>query len=81
MSERQACKLLDLDRTVIAISQSRSGMRSCAPTDRARPAEPKTAPAKAPVQVKKGGLTEARRKGLSIAMRKRWAAKKKVAKG
>jgi hypothetical protein len=37
----------------------------------------KTAPAKAPV--KKGGLTEAGRKALSLAMKKRWAAKKKAA--
>jgi colicin import membrane protein len=42
-------------------------------------AEPKTASAKAPLRVKKGGLTEAGRKALSIAMRKRWAAKKKAA--
>ena len=42
----------------------------------------KTGPAKAPVPAKKGGLTAAGRKALSIAMKKRWAAKKKaVAKG
>jgi hypothetical protein len=41
----------------------------------------KATPAKAPVPVKKGGLTAAGRKALSIAMKKRWAAKKKVAKG
>jgi hypothetical protein len=39
----------------------------------------KAAPAKAPVAVKKGGLTEAGRKALSIAMKKRWAAKRKAA--
>jgi hypothetical protein len=39
----------------------------------------KAAPAKAPAAVKKGGLTEAGRKALSIAMKKRWAAKKKAA--
>ena len=40
---------------------------------------PKTAPAKARVPVKKEGLTDAGRKALSIAMKKRWAAKKKAA--
>jgi len=45
-------------------------------------ATPKAAPAKAPARVKKGGLTDAGRKALSIAMKKRWAAKKKAtAKG
>jgi hypothetical protein len=42
-------------------------------------ATPKVAPAKTPVPVKKGGLTEAGRKALSIAMKKRWEAKKKAA--
>jgi hypothetical protein len=42
-------------------------------------AAPKAMPAKAPVAVKKGGLTAAGRKALSIAMKKRWAAKKKAA--
>jgi hypothetical protein len=41
----------------------------------------KAAPAKISVPVRKGGLTAAGRKALSIAMKKRWAAKKKVAKG
>jgi hypothetical protein len=41
---------------------------------------PKAVPAKAPARVKKGGLTEAGRKKLSIALKKRWATKKKVAK-
>jgi hypothetical protein len=44
-------------------------------------ATPKATPAKAPGPVKKGGLTEAGRKALSIAMKKRWAAKKKAAAG
>jgi hypothetical protein len=45
-------------------------------------ATPKTAPAKAPVPIKKGGLTDAGRKALPIAMKKRWAARKKAtAKG
>jgi hypothetical protein len=39
---------------------------------------PKTAPATT-VPVKKGTLTEAGRKALSMAMKKRWAAKKKAA--
>ncbi len=42
-------------------------------------ATPEATPAKAPVPVKKGTLTEAGRKALSIAMKKRWAAKKKAA--
>jgi hypothetical protein len=40
---------------------------------------PKATLAKSPVPVKKGGLTDAGRKALSIAMKKRWAAKKKAA--
>jgi hypothetical protein len=42
-------------------------------------AAPKETPAKGPVPVKKGGLTAAGRKALSIAMKKRWAAKKRAA--
>jgi hypothetical protein len=42
-------------------------------------ATPKVATTKAPVPEKKGGLTAAGRKALSIAMKKRWAAKKKAA--
>jgi hypothetical protein len=42
-------------------------------------ATPNVAPAKAGVPVKKGGLTHAGRKALSIAMKRRWAAKKKAA--
>jgi hypothetical protein len=44
-------------------------------------ATPKVAPAKTSAPHKQGGLTAAGRKALSIAMKKRWAAKKKVAKG
>jgi hypothetical protein len=44
-------------------------------------AAPKAASAEAPAPAKKGGLTAAGRKVLSIAMKKRWAAKKKAAKG
>jgi hypothetical protein len=43
-------------------------------------AAPKAASAKASVPVKKGGLTAAGRKALSIAMKKRWAKKKAAAK-
>jgi hypothetical protein len=43
-------------------------------------ATPKAAPAKASAPVKKGGLTAAGRKALSIAMKKRWAKKKAAAK-
>jgi hypothetical protein len=43
-------------------------------------ATPKAAAAKVPAPVKKGGPTEAGRKALSIAMTKRWAARKKAAK-
>jgi hypothetical protein len=42
-------------------------------------AAPEAVPAKTFVPVKKGTLTEAGRKALSIAMKKRWAAKKKAA--
>ena len=42
-------------------------------------AAPKAAPAKVPVALRKGGLTTAGRKALSIAMKKGWAAKKKAA--
>jgi hypothetical protein len=41
---------------------------------------PKAAPARASAPVKKGGLTEAGRKALSIAMKKRWAKKKAAGK-
>jgi hypothetical protein len=41
----------------------------------------KAAPAKTSVPVKKGGVTAAGRKALSIAMKKRWAKKKAAAKG
>jgi hypothetical protein len=41
-------------------------------------AAPKATSAKAPVPVKKGGLTAAGRKALSIATKKRWATKKKA---
>lgn len=44
-------------------------------------AKPKASPTKAPMPVKKGGLTAAGRKALSIAMKKRWAKKKAAAKG
>jgi hypothetical protein len=44
-------------------------------------ATPKAAPARTTVPVKKGGLTAAGRKALSIAMKRRWAARKKAAKG
>jgi hypothetical protein len=40
---------------------------------------PTAMPAKARVPAKKGGLTDAGRKALSIAMKKRWAAKKRAA--
>jgi hypothetical protein len=42
-------------------------------------ATPEAASAKTPAPVKKRALTEAGRKALSIAMKKRWAAKKKAA--
>ena len=44
-------------------------------------AAPKALSAKASASAKKGGLTEAGRKALSIAMKKRWAKKKAAAKG
>ena len=42
-------------------------------------ATPKVATTKAPVPVKKGDITAGGRKALSVAMKKRWAAKKKAA--
>jgi hypothetical protein len=48
------------------------------PTKAPAAAMPKKAPVKAPVPAKKGGLTAAGRKALSIAMKKRWAAKSKA---
>jgi hypothetical protein len=61
-----------------AIKAAKAAAAAAAPVA----AKPETAPAKAPVPVKKGSFTEAGRKALSIAMKKRWAAKKKaVAKG
>jgi hypothetical protein len=50
-----------------------------APVAAAPAPAPKASPAKAPVPVKKDGLTAAGRKALSIAIKKRWAAKKKAA--
>jgi hypothetical protein len=70
-------------RAIIAGAKKRSAAIKAAKAAAAAPAPvavtPKTGSAKAPVPVKKGGLTEAGRKALSIAMKKRWAAKKKAA--
>jgi hypothetical protein len=49
-----------------------------APTKASVAVKKKAAPAKSPV--KKGGMTEAGRKALSLAMTKRWAVKKRAAK-
>jgi hypothetical protein len=73
-------------RAIIAATKKRWAAIKAAKAAAAAPAPvaatDKAAPAKAPVPVKKGGLTAAGRKALSIAMKKRWAAKKKaVAKG
>jgi hypothetical protein len=68
-------------RSIIAASKKRWAAIKAAKTDAAAPVAeaPKTAPAKAPLPVRKGGLTEGGRKALSIAMKKRWEAKKKAA--
>jgi hypothetical protein len=57
-----------------AIKAAKAAAEAPAPVAEA----PKAAPKKAPA-AKKGGLTEAGRKALSIAMKQRWAAKKKAA--
>ena len=61
-----------------AIKAAKAAAAAAAPAP--VPAAPKAAPAKAAAAVKKGGLTAAGRKALSIAMKKRWAAKKKAPK-
>jgi hypothetical protein len=70
-------------RAIIAATKKRWAAVKAAKAAAAAPAlvatTPKAAPAKAPVPAKKGGLTEAGRKALSVAMKKRWAAKKKAA--
>ena len=72
-------------RAIIAGTKKRwaaiKAAKAAAETPAPVAAAPKAAPPKAPAPVKKGGLTEAGRKALSIAMKKRWAAKKKAAKG
>jgi hypothetical protein len=60
-----------------AIKAAKAAAAAAAPAP--VPAAPKAAPAKAAAAVKKGGLTAAGRKALSIAMKKRWAAKNKAA--
>jgi hypothetical protein len=62
-----------------AIKAAKAAAAAPAPAPAPVAATPKAAPAKASVPIKKGGLTEAGRKALSIAMKKRWAAKKKAA--
>jgi hypothetical protein len=70
-------------RAIIAATKKRweavKAAKAAAATLAPVAATPKAAPAKPPARVKIGGLTAAGRKALSIAMKKRWAAKKKVA--
>jgi hypothetical protein len=70
-------------RAIIAGTKKRWAAIKAAKAAAAAPAPvaeaSKTAPARPPAPVKQGGLTEAGRKALSIAMKKRWAAKKKAA--
>jgi hypothetical protein len=73
-------------RAIIAATKKRWAAIKAAKAAAETPAPvvtaPRVAPKKAPTPVKKGGLTEAGRKALSIAMKKRWALKKKAsAKG
>jgi hypothetical protein len=58
-----------------AVKAAKAGAAAPAPVA----ATPKAAHAKAPVSVRKGSLTAAGRKALSVAMKKRWSAKKKAA--
>jgi len=71
-------------RAIIAATKKRWAAVKAAKAATAAPAAvaagPKAAPAKAPVPVKKGGLTAVGRKALSIAMKKRWAKKNAAAK-
>jgi hypothetical protein len=70
-------------RAIIAGTKKRWAAIRAAKAAAAAPAKvavaPKAAPIKALVPVRKAGLTEAGRKALSIAMKKRWAAKKRAA--
>jgi hypothetical protein len=72
-------------RAIIAGAEKRSAAIKAAKAAAEAPvaavpaATPKAAPAKTPAPVKKGALTDVGRKALSIAMKKRWAAKKKAA--
>jgi hypothetical protein len=70
-------------RAIIAGTKKRWAAIKAAKAAAAAPAPaaaaPKATPIKALVPVRKGGLTEAGRKALSIAMKKRWAAKKRAA--
>jgi hypothetical protein len=59
-----------------AIKAAKGAAEAPVPVAAVAAAPPKASPATAPV--KKGGLTAAGRKALSIAMKKRWAAKKKA---
>jgi hypothetical protein len=69
-------------RAIIAATKKRWAAVRAAKVAAAAPAPAaasKAAPAKTSVPVKKHGLTAAGRKALSIAMKKRWAARKKAA--
>lgn len=62
-----------------AIRAAKAAADAAAPVASVPAATPKAAPAKAAALVKKGGLTDAGRKALSLAMKKRWVARKKAA--
>jgi hypothetical protein len=70
-------------RAIVAATKKRWAATRAAKAAGAAPAQvaltPKAGPARAPLPVKQGGLTEAGRKALSIAMKKQWAAQKKKA--
>jgi hypothetical protein len=73
-------------RAIIAGTKKRwaaiKAAKAAAEAPAAVAATPKATPARVQVTVKKGGLTAAGRQALSIAMKERWAAKKKAtAKG
>jgi hypothetical protein len=71
-------------RAIIAGTKKRWAAVKAAKAAAAAPAPvaeaPKVTPAKTSVPVKKGALTAAGRKALSIAMKKRWAKKKAATK-
>ena len=63
----------------IRAAKASADAAAAAPVAAVPAATPKPATTKASVPVEKGGITAAGREALSLAMKKRWAAKKKAA--